>query len=72
MTRSSLLEHLAAHRGQDLSELELERIGTTLAVIPSPRNLITRACGAINVMTSRIIPMSQRNWILTLFVRARH
>src|SRR5207249_6721238 len=30
----ALLEHLAAHRGRDLSELELRRIRTTLAVIP--------------------------------------
>ena len=47
------------------------RCGNTLFE-RAPRNLITMACGAINVLTSHIIPVSQRNWMLTLFVRARH
>ena len=46
------------------------RCGNTLFE-RTPRNLITMACGVINMLTSCIIPVSQRNWILTLFVRAR-
>jgi SAM-dependent methyltransferase len=34
-----------------------------------PRNLVTIGCGIINLLTSRIIPVSQRNWALKLYSR---
>jgi hypothetical protein len=34
-----------------------------------PRNLITIGCGIINLLISRIIPVSRRNWVLKLYSR---
>jgi len=36
---------------------------------PTPRNFITIGCGLINWLTSRIVPVSRRNWVLTLYSR---
>jgi SAM-dependent methyltransferase len=37
----------------------------------TPRNPVTIACGMINMITSRLVPTSHRNWILRLY-RRRH
>ena len=35
----------------------------------TPRNLVTIGCGLINWLTSRIVPVSRRNWVLKLYSR---
>jgi len=35
----------------------------------TPRNLITMVCGAINLLTSKLIPVSCRSWVLKLYIR---
>jgi len=36
---------------------------------PTPRNFVTIACGLIDLLTSRVVPVSRRHWILTLYRR---
>jgi len=35
----------------------------------APRNAVTIACGVINLLTSWLVPVSQKNWVLKCYVR---
>jgi hypothetical protein len=35
----------------------------------TPRKLVTTDCGILNLLLSRIIPVSRRNWVLKLYSR---
>lgn len=35
----------------------------------APRNAITMACGLINLLTARAVPVSRKNWIVALYTR---